>query len=447
MITSVIGKTLLQEYNRRHRKTLSAEEFFDTVFHPVFYGHERYLQSISNSPFTNPWRKGERPDQENRENRLAVFKSKVHSGNIPDACYAIGFPASGSLETTSGQVTNLLLPFSAEDIYASWIGSGVGIRVQGGLIIYFNQPEILWKVYEGWELYRRFLEERDNLRPNQIDTWNGQWFSYACSRDYDEAFPENGMSAALSAKDGGLEFTTQQWTEVLFGIARQFKNERITGYVCSLGQTNTTIGFMPFELPELLMPLQFYRELFSENEFLDNAPKITRMYGTAYSFKSACRKGAIGVSALEPKDLKEYMMSAKGKAKNPDFAKANEETRISFNVYQTWLLAMLNNKELWQKANDAAAAYVEYEAGSKKVSTLRANNVKTVLEAPSKRKFIEASIELVKEGDEASQKISDLVAEVNSLPDENFRYFQTLIKFRYAFLTSQSKTSNQGENQ
>jgi hypothetical protein len=442
MIASVIGRTLLAEYNRRNATTYSAEEFFENVYHSVFYDHEKYLQYVGNSPYVQGFKKGSPYDKTDRLARLNTLKQKIHSGIAPDASFAIGFAATGAEGTTSGQVTNLSIPTTPEDVYASWIGGGLGIGIQGGFSIYFNNPEILWRVYEGWQVYRRFLKETANLRPNQIDTWNGQWFSHACSDDFDEDFPEIGMTEAFSATtDGGLEIKTQQWTQVLFGVANKFKTQQITGYVFSLGQVNTTVGFVPFELPELVRPLRFYRELFGENEFLDNKDKIQKMYGTAHSFKSACRKGAIGVPALEPKDLVQYMMQGKGKT--PDFAKADQEKRISFNVYQTWLLAMLNNKELWQRANDAAAAYLEYESGSKKVSTVRLNAIKEVLDAPTKRKFIEASIKLVEEVGDSAQQISDLVEEVNSLPEDNFRYFQTLIKFRYAFLKSQKQGVSQ----
>ena len=444
MIASVIGKTLLAEYNRRKGTKYSAGEFFENVFHPVFYDHERYLQYVGNSAYVQGLKKGSPYNKTDRLSRLNTLKQKIHSGIAPDASFAIGFAATGAEGTTSGQVTNLSIPASPEDVYASWIGGGLGIGIQGGFSIYFNHPQILWKIYEGWQLYRSFLTERENLRPNQIDTWNGQWFSYACSDEFDEDFPEVEMANRTSAtKDGDLEFKTQQWTEVLFGVANKFKTQQITGYVFSLGQMNTTIGFVPFALPELVRPLQFYREFFGENEFLDNKKIIQKMYGTAHSFRSACRKGAIGVPALEPRDLVQYMSSARGQAKKPDFAKADQEKRISFNVYQSWLMAMLNNKDLWQKATDAATAYLEYVAGSKKVSTQRENAIEKVLNATSKRMFIEASTVLVQDSNTSAQSISDLVEEVNALPEDNFRYFQTLIKFRYAFLKSQ----RQGENQ
>jgi hypothetical protein len=444
MIASIIGKTLLAEYNRRSETKYSAEEFFEKVFHPLFYDHKKYMQWVTNSPFVQGYKKATPPNKIDRAARLNTLKEKAHSGSEPDASFAIGFAASGVLGTTSGQVSNLLVPLDPDDVFASWIGSGLGIGVQGGFSIYFNHPEILWKVYEGWPLYRRFLQQHENLRSNQIDTWNGRWFAHASSDDFIPDYPEIGMEEALTpSKEGGMELKTQQWTEVLFSVASRFKERQVLGYVFSLGQMNTTIGFIPFELPEVKRPLQFYEAIFGENAFLADTKKITKLYGTAHSFRSACRNGSIGVLAMEPKDLAQYMTSAKGPGKRPDFEKADSEKKISFNVYQTWLMAMLNNKELWDRANDAALAYLEYVAGDKKASTLRANNVAKTLDASNKRQFIEACSELVQNGAASSQKISDLVEEVNSLPEDNFRYFQTLVKFRYYF----HKNQQQGEVQ
>jgi hypothetical protein len=443
MIASVIGKTLLQEYNRREGKSYSAEEFFDNVFYPIFYDHPRYLQWMKDTPFVTNFKKGKLPDEANRSDRLQTFREKIKSPEFPDYTYAIGFPSMNSTATTSGQVTNLSPSIPREEIYATWIGNGLGIRVQGGICFLFNHPQILWTIYTGWQIYRSFIEEYEDLRPNQIDTWNGQWFSYACSEEFDELSPSTGMSGKMSnANGGGLEFTTQQWTEVLFAVADQFNEEQITGYVYSLGQTNTTVGFIPFKLPDISLPLQFYKELFGDNETLTGIKNIRKLYGTARSFKVACQKGVIGTAALEPKDLAQYMNSTRGKMKIPDYKKADQDTAITFNVYQTWLLAMLNNKELWERANDAAEAYLEYVAGSKNVSRGRINLVNEVLEATNKRKFIESNITVVESAGASAQKISDLVQDVNLMPEDSFRYFHTLIKFRYAFW----KNQQQGEN-
>ena len=443
MIASVIGKTLIAEYNRRQGTRLTAEQFFDQVFHPVFYGHERYLQWVTNSKFVQGYKKAAPPDAADRAGRLLKFKEKVHSGDVADASYAIGFPASGVLETTSGQVSNLEIPLSSEDIYASWIGGGLGIGVQGGFSIYFDNPEILWQVYEGWAWYRQFIESHDNLRSNQIDTWNGQWFSQVSSEDFDPQHPVSNMGPAIRENaEGNMEFATQRWTEVMLGVANRFNQQRITGYICSLGQTNTTIGFIAFELPQLKKPFEFYQELFGKNDFLNQKKKITQLFGTAHSFRSACQKGAIGVPALEPKDLTQYMTTAKKTGKVPDYGKADDEKKITFKVYQSWLMAMLNNKELWQKANDAAAAYLAYAESGKKANTARTNAVTNLLESANKRKFIENSTAIV-ENAEKREVISAIVEEIHLMPEDNFRYFQTLIKFRYAFLKNQP----QGESE
>ncbi|MDZ7778266.1 MAG: hypothetical protein U5L09_22930 [Bacteroidales bacterium] len=63
------------------------------------------------------------------------------------------------------------------------IGSGLSLGVSGGFAILFDQPEILLKTFEGWKVYRQFLNDPslEKLAPNKITSWNGQWLSYAYS--------------------------------------------------------------------------------------------------------------------------------------------------------------------------------------------------------------------------------------------------------------------------
>lgn len=72
----------------------------------------------------------------------------------------------------------------------------------------------------------------------------------------------------------------------------------------------------------------------------------------------------IGVSALEPKGLKEYMM----KGKIPVYDAENEEKRINFYTYIIWILAMLNNEDLWEKSREIAQMLHTYVLGDKKVT-------------------------------------------------------------------------------
>jgi hypothetical protein len=149
--------------------------------------------------------------------------------------------------------------------------------------------------------------------------------------------------------------------------------------------------------------------------------------------------GVIGVRALEPKDLQPYMAGGQKKGKMPNYEKADQAQQISFKIYQTWLLAMLDNKQLWEKATKAANAYLLYESEAKKLTTKNIRQVEEVFDSASKRKFIEANIPIIEKGGKAANELNSLVEEVNSMPEDNFRYFLTLIKFRYKFLQSQKK--------
>jgi hypothetical protein len=425
----------LSEYNRRKNLNYSAKEFFEKVFYPLFYDHPKYLQWITNSPFVQGIRKGAYPTQQERKEKFTRLIEKL-SSQRPDASIAIGYPSLDEIATTSGQITNLKLPLKEDDYYASWIGGGLGVGVQGGYSIYFEEPEILWKIHEGWNVYREHLNNLDKLRPNQIETWNGQWIVHFLQEDYSSSLLFSPFEAT---KDGGLEVPTQRWTEILLSIANNISGRTLNGYVFNLGQTNTTIGFIPFNLPQLKKPVQFYIDLFGKNEYLDNGKLIRSLYGTRFGFAAACEMGVIGVRALEPKDLRQYMTEQSKKVRLPDYSRADNEQQISFKTYQTWLLAMLDNKQLWDKANEAAQAYIQYEGEAKKLTTKNFRLVEEVFDSTSKRKFIEENIPLLKASSIAASAINKLVEEINSMPEDSFKYFLTLIKFRYSFIKSQTK--------
>jgi hypothetical protein len=440
MIASSIGNIFLKEYNQRKNTYWCAKEFFEKEFYPLFLDHPKYMQWITNSPFVQGIRKGHPPTVEERQEKLARLKEKLKS-QPADASIAIGYPSLDEMATTSGQLTNLDLPLKEDDYYASWIGGGLGVGVQGGFSIYFDHPDILWKIYEGWKEYRNWLNQIDQLRANQVESWNGQWLAYVFKEDY---LPEELFEPIETVQSGQykgmFEVPTIQWTEILIGIARSHPNQILNGYVFSLGQTNTTVGFIPFHLPEIQKPIQFYIELFGKSEYLQNAKLIRSLYGTTFGFVQACQMGVIGIRAMEPKDLKPYITDQRQKSKMPDYSKADEKQQISFKTYQTWLLAMLDNKQLWDKAGEAAKAYLKFEEEYKrikKVSPKGERQVEAVLDAPSKRKFIENNIPILETMVEVSKAINDLIQEINSMPEDSFRYYLTLIKFRYKFFQSQ----------
>lgn len=430
MFASSIGKIFLKEYNRRKGTNYSAKEFFEKEFYPLFYDHPKHMLWVHNSPF---FQLKEKANAEKRAEAFEKLKSRISNKDI-DGSVAVGFFSNDTLATTSGQVTGIEFPLDENEIYYSWIGGGFAVAVEGILSIYFIDEKILWVLYEGWAKYRQFLNQLDMLQPTQIDRWNAKWLIHYYSDDKGFLFDPTEL-----ATNGGLEIVKPKWTEVLFAIANGINESVITGYVFRLYNTNITVGYIPFHLPDIRKPVQFYTELFGENEYLNNAKLIRSLYGTAFGFLTACQMGVIGVRALEPKDLQPYMAGGQKKGKMPNYEKADQAQQISFKIYQTWLLAMLDNKQLWEKATKAANAYLLYESEAKKLTTKNIRQVEEVFDSASKRKFIEANIPIIEKGGKAANELNSLVEEVNSMPEDNFRYFLTLIKFRYKFLQSQKK--------
>ena len=432
MITSTIGKIFLDAYNEEYGTSYDARTFFLEQFYPLFFDQNKYMMTAGNSPLENPklsWDdmiRGKKPyeTKEQRKNRFEKLLKKIDE-NVADASIARGYPSLDANATTSGQVTNLTLPLSIEDIYASWIGDALGIGIQGGFSILFTQKDILLDIYKGWKLYRQCLNENHILKGNQINTWNGQWLShYYDVRLYDENSPLSDFNPFVS-KDDIMNLSTQNWTKILIGITRKYKNAQLIGYIYSIGQTNTSIGFIPFDLKGIRRPIQLYSKLFG----ISNSRNAETLWGTAIGFKTACTFGAIGIKAMEPKGLKDYIENKK-KPKVPK----NEEETININVYKIWILAMLNNEELWDKSQELAellnAASIDKD---KAISTKRKNLVENVLDATNKKLFIAAATEIasfVTDGD----KFKEIVKEIHSMPTDNVPYFLTLVRFQFKTL-------------
>lgn len=430
MIASAIGKTFLKVYNEKFHTNHGAKQFFEEIYYPLFFDHYKYMMTAGNSPLENPkisWDKmisGKIPyeTEEKRNDRFVKLINKIEN-NEPDASIAIGYPSLDLMATTSCQVSNLKLPISKDDVYLSWIGNSLGVGV-GALSILFDKPQILLDLFSGWIIYRELLEATPSLRGNQINTWNGQWLAHRYGRMYVEDDPTANFNP-FSTKDGLMSIDTQSWTKVLIAISMRFSDFQSMGYVYNIGQMNITVGFIPFILEQIRCPVKLYQKFFG----MEDGYKAEQLYGTAFTFSKACQAGSIGVKALEPKGIKEYLVNGK----LPKYEKESDEKRISFNTYQIWILAMLNNEELWEKAQELANELHLYEQGAVQAKSDRKNKVKTVLQSTKKSNFIENLVPIVSDIENKAiiQSIAHLV---NLMPSDNVPYFLTLVRFQYAVI-------------
>lgn len=438
MITSNIGKIFLDAYNEEYGTNYDARGFFLEQFYPLFFDQNKYMMTAGNSPLENPklsWDdmiKGKKPYEtpEQRKSRFEKLINKIDESEA-DASIARGYASLDVTATTSGQVTDMKLPNSQEEIYTSWIGDALGIGVQGGFSILFSKKEILLDIFKGWKLYRESLNKTSMLKGNQINTWNGQWLShYYDDRVYDEKMPLAGYNPYNTNKDGLINIDTQIWTKILIGISRKYDNSQLLGYIYSIGQTNTTIGFVPFDLSQIRRPIHLYKKIFG----MHNSRNTEDLWGTAHGFKTACTYGGIGIKAMEPKGLQDYVYPKGNKDPKQPKAPKNENEQINFNVYKIWILAMLNNDDLWEKSQELAELLNEASCNKdKSISTKPKNLVEAMLNATNKKLFVEAATEVIPFINKIDE-FKGIVKEIHSMPTDNVPYFLTLLRFQYKTL-------------
>lgn len=429
MIATNIGKIFLDAYNEKFKSTFTPKRFFVEKYFTLFFDHEKYMQWVTNSPFVQGIKKGVAPTATERKLKLEGLINKI-SNNEADASIAIGFPSLDLIASTSGQITNMNLPLNEDDVYLSWIGSGFGIGVQSGLSLFFSHKQILLDLFEGWELYRKYLNTTSSLRGNQINTWNGQWLSHRYNINaFDASNPTASFNPFDTTKDGGMEVTTQAWTKVLVGISRKYPDTSLTAYIYSLGQTNITVGFVPFELPRIRQPYELYNKYFGTTK----SEEVEQLFGTAFGFTKACQMGAIGVNAMEPKGFRDCL----DKGTVPRFVANDEEKVINFYTYQIWLLSMLNNEQLWEKSQQIATSLNNYSMSDTNAKKVKSQDVSNLLASVNKKQFIEALTTIVKDGQNVDQLI-EIAGLIHAMPVDNVPYFLTLIRFQYAALNKKS---------
>jgi len=470
MYTSYIGNKFLAIY--RQKKNLpdnyTARQFFDEVLFPLFFDDTEHLMHVGNSPFfQRPTKKAVEEHGSKANAQLFNLHSKIEEG-IPSGAIFVGYGAENREATSSGQITSIPFDFQDDEIYASWIGQALAIGVSGGLAIQIDEDEILWTLHRGWKYYRKYLSQTPNLKDKQIETWNGHWLNHA----FGEYFHANNPLAEFDPKPekvlGKLAIPTIDWIKVIFALSQQYPKQTITAYVYNLSQTNTTLGFINIQLPKVRNLIRLKGELYTLPNERQNHEDFVQMYSTFYNLKNACKLGIIGLKALEPSKLREFMPSgtakyAQGKEykfSNPNIkekkneAVADFELRkeksiekytdqiINFQIFKTWIIAMLNNKkELNALAEQVAQALIDFESKSINSKSNRGKSTESrisddVKSSKSLKEFITNLTTLMskyKEGSEIFKKVKDAIIE---LPSDLFPLFITLIRFEYQFKKS-----------
>ncbi len=491
MYHAVIGKRLVECVNEHFGRTYTIYEFFNEIYAPLFFGSAKILQHVGNSPFfqrlnvgtidyTRKMNEGMSVTQLKKEaktdaaaryklgllyyegegvgrnkteaqkwfykaTKLCVKEiNKKINDSAPDASFFLGGPAAGIDNTTSGQVTSMQIPITREDIYASWLGAACGMTVEGGFTILIDSKDVLLAIFEGWKEYRNYLNQTSQLKPLQINTWNGQWVTYKM-RGLSDKFAPNAKT-----EKGVSKLVTQSWIQLLFALSFHFNESQdpLLAYVYSLGKMNRTIGFVKLNLPSVRRPVDFYNKLFTVPDGLP-AYAFEELYQTETAFEKACLMTEIGLRAIKPKDIfnadnkvPKPPTNVKTKLASKEENIAYAKKKLAFQTYQTWIIAMLNNKDLYQHANDLAKALQRFQQQSTRGKTTRKQMVQEILDKKNLRDFIDVLTGIVNEDDSERATFEQIVIDILALPVEKVPLFLTLVRFSYAVTEKQKEVSS-----
>lgn len=465
MYTSFIGKKFLAAWNAREGKALTARRFFDEVMFKDFFDDARHLMHVANSPFfqsvsAKDLATGKRESEIRRENLHNAVATKS-----PNASFFVGSAADGVTATTSGQVTTMpgvvqvektlnatlfpeeragpCLKIDKEEIYASWIGEGLAMGVSGGYYMLSEREELLLAVFEGWKVYRKFLAQTPNLKGRQIETWNGQWIAHWLGGGDPAAFYpdwEEKVDAKTKAKYNAIK--TLEWTKLLFALCKRFSGEVLTVYAYNLSQTNTTLGFLNLNLPEVNRLNEYRDKVFiSKKESVLISDEINELI-PYFTFKRAAEFGVIGLRTLEPDKLREYLPQRDPK-KNKDLNLTKAENHKQFQIFKLWIYAMLNRTELLELSGRIAQILHQFEdAGSsdrgKKVHDQLSDEVRG---ATSLRVFADKLGEVLGLFPAASGTFRAAVDNAVKMPADQLPLFVALIRFEYNYQKHQPKSN------
>ncbi|WP_181308517.1 hypothetical protein [Rufibacter sp. XAAS-G3-1] len=429
MYTAYIGKRLIELYNQREQKEHTAASFYQEVYYPLFFDDNRFLQHVNNSKFDQAYKQQKKKPltAEVRATALSEQLTKIET-EFPDGSFYLGGAAADPTAGTSGQVNNLAIEIPAEDVYASWIGAALGIGINGGLNLLVDSDQVILALYDGWHWYRRYMKETTSLKPHQINTWNGWWLINAFAPRFDPLYPLRKQPETNNA-DGVLSLKTQPWIQVMFALAQKLEKPT-TAYVYSMSQMNTTLGFVQLQLNEvrkIVNKADLYAQLAGEDTSIENLKSLDEIYETQFGFERACLQGSIGLRAIEPAKLREYMPNFKG----PGKPFKNVQENQLYKIYEIWIIAMLNNEQLLQKAQELAEALTHLSKEERGKNT-KSQSINSLLESKHLRELSLQVAKIIKENPKSHQIMDDAITEIAKLPRQNFPLFMALLKLKYA---------------
>lgn len=451
MYTQQSGRKILDIYNKKTSKNCSALDFFENEFFPVFFDSEDHLHlmQVARSSF---FQKISKDDLKNdirnsliKKERFLNDVKQVNNGEKTiSGAVAVGFMAGDIDKGTSGQISSIDFDLSEENILCSWFGGALGVGFGGGFDFLFHNEELLWFIFNGWKYYRKYLDETPKAKGRQIETWNGLWVTKGLEfkNNLDKAF---GVTLDWISNNSGtqgdyIKLNRPEWSNQVFSLAKYLDKEHLREliYGYNFGQMNRTLGFMYLDLERVRWLPEIFDQLIVHDSKISRSQafRIETVYKTQFSIEKACSFGGIGVKALQPKDIYKFTAGDMHENAGKTINLSNDEKRITFITYITWIQAMLNNEETLKLSEEVAEALLKFEGVENRLRT-RIKKVESLWESRNKQHFIDNLSSIIEDDNEIAETLNKAVEQLmTSIPHDMFKLFLTLIKFKYNYYQS-----------
>jgi hypothetical protein len=448
MNTIYAGKKLLEILGSERKTPIQATKFFDDEFWPLMFNSEdpKHLMQVHNSDF---FQSSYVKSAVNENVALPLFRKQKFESSLNDTIMGtksisgnigVGFMASGPAETTYGQVSDIAFNFTKEDLLYSWYGAALGIGFGGGIDFISYEPDIIRFIYSGWPYYRKLIEDTPRLKGRQIETWNGLWLNYGLKyrNDLDRAYYtlSQKINEHSSTNNGIVKLDRPEWSNQVLTLAIEYggdKNLTFQGY--NFGSTNKSFGSLIVHLPKIKWMTQLFNHLLQQEDGLDNK-QLTDVFKAHYSLSYAAQFGELGLRAITPKNLPYYFGNSISDKKKTE----KEKSPYQFIIYKSWIIAMLNNEELHELAQQLADELLKYKKLGKtaqSTETDKINNVETLWSLRRNSRFIDQISGIINEISRPSDVFARVIRAVASeMTPDQLQLFISLARFEYIYKDS-----------
>ena len=317
MITANYGKLFLDYFNKKRKENgeneMTPKQFVIEELYPTLIkGFLKPPIFVPNSKWSNPSVVGNRKkilDSNQYDDSIDKFVVDIEKGRKESSFFVKGI-GHRDLLASFNEALDISYDYNKDNAYYSWIGHGLAVQLQNGLLFLFNNSELLYDVYTGWKKCRDLINKQHNINVIHvnkiINKWNGQWLNNL----YDDGIEHTKNEFNPFEYDYGIHKKKRSinpisWVDLFFNLSKSSTYNEVYSYVYKLdNQGDTTFEYILIKLNEFNNFKNYCSNNFIENNEKLKISEIKSLYKhNTIPLEKLCEFRSIGFHSLKPKLL------------------------------------------------------------------------------------------------------------------------------------------------